>query len=307
MQVFRRVAVLAMGGAVFLCLLTVAVLAGGLWFSAPRHATIAPAPADLRVEPVTFSSPATATIHGWFLPGQRGGGAVVLLHAMHGNRWSMVRRARFLSRHGFSVLLFDFHAHGESSGDWITFGHLETLDAQAAVAFMRQRVPGEHVGVIGVSLGAAAALLGPAPLPADALVLESVYYDIHHVVANRLRSLLGPLGSMMSALVEDEMQPILGIGLGDLRPIERIRTVTGAVFVLSGTADTRTTIDEARQLYERAPDPKRFWAVEGAGHGDLEVYDSQAYWDHVLPFLVDHLRSTDVAGDSATRLKAPYN
>ena len=42
----------------------------------------------------------------------------------------------------------------------------------AAVAFVRARLPGERVGAIGVSLGGAAALLGPAPLAVDALVVR---------------------------------------------------------------------------------------------------------------------------------------
>ena len=44
------------------------------------------------------------------------------------------------------VLLFDFQAHGESTGEHITFGYLER-DAQAAIDFLR-RAPDEKVGVL---------------------------------------------------------------------------------------------------------------------------------------------------------------
>jgi len=88
-----------------------------------------------------------------------GQGAIVLMHGVWSNRRTMVQRARVLHEHGFAVLLFDFQAEGESPGKHITFGHLEGLDAAAAVAFARQRLPGERVGAIGVSLGGAAALL----------------------------------------------------------------------------------------------------------------------------------------------------
>ena len=49
----------------------------------------------------------------------------------------------FLALHqkGFSVLLFDFQSHGESPGRGIMFGWLEALDAAAAVAFVRTRLP----------------------------------------------------------------------------------------------------------------------------------------------------------------------
>jgi len=51
----------------------------------------------------------------------------------------------------------------ESPGERITFGHLEALDAEAAVEFARQRAPSERLAVIGISLGGAAALLAPKP------------------------------------------------------------------------------------------------------------------------------------------------
>lgn len=62
-----------------------------------------------------------------------------------------------------------------------------SLDAEAAVDLVRARLPGEPVGVIGASMGGAAALLGPGPLRVDALVLESVSPTIELAVADRLR------------------------------------------------------------------------------------------------------------------------
>lgn len=219
----------------------------------------------------------------------------MLMHGVHSNRLSMVRRARTLHDQGFAVLLFDFQAHGGSPGTRITFGRLEALDAAAAVAFVRRRFPDERVGVIGTSLGGAAALLGPEPLPVNALVLESVYPDIDAALANRLRTSLGPvLGPVFTPLLtptfEVLLPPILGVTPGDLRPIDRIGAVTAPLLVISGSADSYTPIAEAEALFERATAPKRFWAVPGAGHADLESYDSVAYWRVVLPFLTEHLR-----------------
>ena len=159
--------------------------------------------------------------------GPPGGGAVVLMHGVKGNRLAMLRRARLLHTEGFSVLLFDFQAHGESTGTRITFGRLEGLDAAAAVAFVRQRLPNEKIGAIGSSLGGAAALLGPEPLAVDALVLESVYSDIGTAIANRIRIVLGPVVGALAArptawLFEAILPPFLGMRPSDLRPIDGI-------------------------------------------------------------------------------------
>lgn len=65
----------------------------------------------------------------------------------------MLDRARWLHDEGYSSLLIDLQAHGESTGNHITGGYLEKHDVASAVKFARNRHPTESIGVIGVSLG----------------------------------------------------------------------------------------------------------------------------------------------------------
>jgi len=66
--------------------------------------------------------------------------------------------------------------------------------------------------------------------------------------------------------------------------------VTAPLLVAAGTADTRTSIGEARDLFDRARAPKQFWAVPGAAHVDLESYAPDDYRRVVIPFLTRHLQ-----------------
>ena len=272
------------------------VLAVGLFLSSPSRALVGPPPATLpTAEAVQIPSASSSVLQGWWIPGAPGGSAVVLMHGVWENRLRMVRRARVLHDHGFAVLLFDLQAHGESLGRRITFGRLEAMDAAAVVRFVHDRLPGERVGAIGVSLGGAAALLGPEPLPVDALVLESVYPDIEAALANRLRAGLGRIAGplftpVLTPVFEWLLPPILGVRLEELRPIDRIGDATAPILVASGTVDDRTPLVEAQALFQRAPEPKRFWAVQGAAHVDLERFDPDQYWSVVLPFLTASLQ-----------------
>lgn len=275
--------------------LCAAVIGVGLLLSRPAASEIGAPPDDLAAESVTMISGSGSTLRGWFLPGRPGGGGVVLMHGVRANRLSMVQRARMLHESGFAVLLFDFQAHGESSGKRITFGHLEALDAAAAVAFAKGRLPNEKIGAIGTSLGGAAALLGPTPLPADALVLEAVYPDIGAATANRISAVLGsPIGALvappLTRVLALLMPPILGVAPGDLRPIDHIADVVAPLLIVSGTRDTRTTARETIAMFDRAREPKSLWLVEGAGHVDLENYAPDAYRTHVLAFLAGTLQ-----------------
>lgn len=287
-------------GLIFLLLgigLCGSVIAVGLALSAPHRAEIGPPPSTLaNAEAVAIPSASGSLLQGWWLSGQPGAGAVILMHGIWENRLRMLRRAQVLHQHGFSVLLFDLQAHGQSTGTRITFGRLEGMDAASAVSFVRGRAPGERVGVIGVSLGGAAALLGPGPLPVEALVLESVFPTIDAALTNRLHAALDPvLGRvtppLLAPMFEAVLPPILGVAPVDLRPIDRIAGVTAPVLVASGTADDRTPLAEAEALFARAPEPKWFWPVPGAGHEDLERFEPGAYWRVVTPFLASNLRA----------------
>jgi uncharacterized protein len=289
---FRWIAILTFAGIFGLC---AGVIGVGLRLSSPVQTTIGAAPADLNAEGIEFQSASGATIRGWFVAGQPGHGAVVLMHGVHANRLSMVRRARLLSAQGFAVLLFDFQAHGASTGTRITFGLLEGRDAAAAVAFMRQRAPGERIGVIGASLGGAAALLAPGGLHVEALVLESVYPDIGTATANRISAVLGaPLGPIVAKpvarLFELLMPPILGATPSDLRPIDRTADINAPVLMLGGTSDTSTTPEETTEMFDHARAPKYIWLIQGAGHVDAEAYALQAYHARVFGFLSERLR-----------------
>jgi fermentation-respiration switch protein FrsA (DUF1100 family) len=297
---------------IILCVFVVASLCGavliaGLLMSRPVQREVGPPPPGLAdAEEVRIPSRSGTVLSGWWVNGEPGGGCIVLMHGVRRNRLSMARRAELLHGWGYSVLLFDFQAHGASPGRAITFGHLEALDAAAAIGFARHRLPDERLGVIGVSLGGAAALLGPEPPQVDALVLESVFPDLRTALINRLHIYLGPvmgtaLAPVLAPMFRLLMWAVLGVRATKLRPIDRIAGVMAPVLVASGTRDRSTTIEEARTLFLRATDLKQFWAVEGAGHVNLERYNPAAYWRVVLPFITQYIQpeAQPVANQSA--------
>lgn len=266
-------------------------VAGGL-LTAPASQAIGKLPADLPVESVQFPSESGSTIYGWFIAGQKQSGAVVLMHGVRSNRTSMLERARFLSHAGYAVLLFDFQAHGESPGKQITFGYLESRDARAAVSFLRTRAPGERIGVIGVSMGGAAAVLATPPLEADALVLEMVYPTIDQAIEDRLAIRLGKLGSAIAPLLRWQLKPRLGISTADLRPIDKVNSVRVPKLFIAGEKDQHTRIEESRAIFAAAAEPKDLWVVGGAEHQDLLAFVGEEYERRVLLFFDRYLRNS---------------
>ena len=266
-----------------------AVWVAGTILSAPVNQTVGNLPADFVGEPVQVPSSSGATLHGWLIPGKRGVGTIILMHGVRATRLSMLDRARFLNEAGYSVLLFDFQAHGESAGEHITFGYLESRDAQAAVHFLQTASPDEKIGVIGVSMGGAATLLASPPLDVDAVVLEMVYPTMDRAVANRLTMRLGGWASILTPLLTWQLKLRLGVSADLLRPIDHVGMMTVPKLFIAGAEDQHTTLDESTQLFNAAAEPKEFWVVSGAGHVDLYSAAKEEYKRRILIFFERHL------------------
>jgi len=271
--------------ATFLFLMVVGAVSLGWMLGHPVQLRIGDPPADLNAEPVNFESDSGASVHGWWCPVRNSRGAVLLLLGIRANRLSIVDRARFLHLAGYSVLLIDFQATGETKGDRITFGWKESRDAIAAVNFIRNAEPASRVAVIGSSLGGVATLLAPPPLKLDALVLEAVPPTIEIATRNRLENYFGRLGRFAAPLLLRQLHMRLGISADDLRPIDHIAEVGCPVFIMSGEKDRATRPEDIETLFSRAQSPKQLWLVPKAGHIDLHKAPGAEYESRVLASL----------------------
>jgi pimeloyl-ACP methyl ester carboxylesterase len=210
---------------------------------------------------------------------------VLLLHGFRGDRASMVPRARLLAEAGFSVLLIDQQAHGDTPGRQITLGWLESADARAARDWVHTQAPGRRVGVVGVSLGGASVLLGPQPAGFDAVVLEAVYPRLRRAVENRVGLRLGSLNHLLAPLLLVQIEPRLHVAVEQLEPIRSIAKVGAPVLVVGGSRDAHTREEETRALFAAAAEPRELWIVEGAAHQDFSRFDPKGYDAHVVAFL----------------------
>ena len=261
---------------------------GGV-YSAPCNHPVA-VPKNLAVEQVTFPSNSGTTIHGWLVSSGTNRGVVILQHGIHADKSILVERAQFLSQAGYAVLLFDFQAHGESVGAKITLGHLESRDSQAAVAFVKKRFPGKPVGVIGVSLGAAAAALAKPPLDVQAIVLESMYPTVVDAIKDRIEMRLGPPGRCLSLLLTAQLKWRIGCSPDDLRPMVCVEKITTPKLFLAGTKDRETKFSESQEMFQCAAAPKTFVPFDGAHHQDLLDFAPDKYRKTVLDFLNENLK-----------------
>ena len=174
-------------------------IAGSI-MSRPQSSAVPPPVPPGRVVHLVASD--GVAIAGSYWPGARPDGpAILLLHGVDASRASFTRHALWLNGLGYGVLAIDFRGHGELGAAPRTFGLYEARDAAAALAFLRAGAPARRVGLIGASLGGAAALLGDdGPLPVQAMVLQAVYPDLRDAIFNRIAQRTGLSSRRLASL-----------------------------------------------------------------------------------------------------------
>ena len=266
-------------------LLSIALLAGlaGAWLfgsamSRPVNVEIERPGAPART--VRLAAGDGVPIEGSFWAAARSDApAVLLLHGIDGSRMQMIRHARWLNGLGYAVLAIDFRGHGRSGAAARSFGLHEARDAAAAVAFLRSGARRRPVGIIGISLGGAAALLGEeGPLPVQAMVLQAVYPDLRTAIANRIARIAGrPIAAIGEPMLSYQSLLRYGVSPALIAPRDRIGRVRAPVLIIGGTADRSTTIADSRALYGAAPNPKALWLIDGADHDAVSFLWSEEY------------------------------
>jgi fermentation-respiration switch protein FrsA (DUF1100 family) len=207
-------------------------------------------------------------IHGWYLPVPGARWVTLVSHGNAGNISHRLDRALLLQgRLRSSVLLYDYRGYGASEGSPDEAGTYR--DARAAYRWLveQKHVRPDELVLFGESLGSAVALELALERPAAALVLEAPFTSVRDVAR---RTIFAPLA------------PFVRTRYDSLARIPRLET---PLLVMQGDRDEVIPPALGRRLFDAAPEPKRYYAIPGAGHNDTYVVGGAAYWKALSDFL----------------------
>jgi alpha-beta hydrolase superfamily lysophospholipase len=254
------------------------------WEGAPAT----PADLELAFEDVRFTTDDGVTLSGWLVPaGRETHTAVIVLHGFGGHR--LPELAAFVPwlAEMHHVLQFDFRGHGRSDPGIVTLGAFERRDVAAAVRFLETRGLGP-IGLFGISMGAATAIVSAPDLPVAAVVADAPFAELHHPVGNRMRQVGYPLASIGARLI---------VWAASLRSRTRLRNPIAAVgriaprplLLIAPRDDQLIDWRQSVRLYEAAGEPKELMVVDGAGHAEAYASAPDAYRQRVIGFYARHL------------------
>ncbi|MFZ3321414.1 MAG: alpha/beta fold hydrolase [Usitatibacter sp.] len=201
-------------------------------------------------------------LHAWWLPSERPHAPALLY--LHGARWNLTGSVSRIERWrslGFSVLAVDYRGFGESTDIAPTEAYAYE-DANAAWNFLAKMAPGKPRYIVGHSLGGAIAVdLAIRHPEASGLVLEATFTSVQDMVAKSSWGFL----------------PVSLILTQKFDALSKIGQVKMPVVIAHGTRDSIVPFEMGEELFEAAPQPKRFIKVEGAGHHNLGVAGAEQY------------------------------
>jgi fermentation-respiration switch protein FrsA (DUF1100 family) len=258
--IYRRIVLYGVLAILFMGLFS--FLENALLYHPYRDIDTTPATYGASFEDVYFTARDGTKLHGWYTPPAETGGPVILW--AHGNAGNISHRSENIAairgQTGAGVFLFDYRGYGRSEGKPGEKGLY--MDARAAYSWLRERVPPERIFLFGRSIGAAVMVkLASEGFEARGLILES------------------PFESLLA--MGKKILPFLPVSWFIRQKFDIAALIPGVkmpVFVLHGDADEIVPFPQGQGVFARAPEPKRFHRIPGAGHNDTYIAGGPDYW-----------------------------
>jgi alpha-beta hydrolase superfamily lysophospholipase len=256
---------------------------------------------DVRV-PVTDGD----TLAGWWLPRPETKRVILVCYGYRNRKSDMLGIGAAMWRHGYNVLIFDYHGHGEHAGTRVTLGYRELDDALAAVRYIFGRLPDAMLGTIGFSMGASVAIMAAArDARIMAVVADSPFAAQRNPISRRVRQAkqLSWFDEPILFFADHFLYWLLGYRFHDVEPVRDIKKLgERPILLIHGMRDSVIDPADSESLFRAAIGPKDIWLLEGAEHCGAYFADRPVYVRKVLGFFDAALRRDRVRGPAVEKV-----
>lgn len=246
-------------------------------------------------EPAEVTAGDGTVLAGTYVPRERPSHyTVVLVHGLYSNRAMCESLVPLYQALDYNVLLIDLRGHGESGGRHTLWGMKETGDFAAWKAWLLAKDPEMRIGVHGVSLGAAMAILWSGSESGQDLrfcIADSSYADLFSLGREKL---FRWTGDERLLLAMDALNPFFqaamflhsGCVLSDIDPLSAAGRMRAPALFLHGADDTLIPPESAEKLGGACASRRKAVRIfEGAGHAREFAENPEAYTRIVQDFI----------------------
>ena len=250
---------------------------------------------DLQEVSITASD--SAILKAWYVrPHGFNRNTVVLAHGITDNREGVAGYAELFLKHGYAVLLPDARAHGESGGDFATYGLKEADDLHRWVSWLYAHDSPECVYGFGESYGAALVLQSLATESRYcAVAVEDAFSTAREMSYERVSGFLHlhdwfgkTLGRPIIAMADLYAKERYGIDLLQPSPLDAVKNSSVPVLLIHGQLDQSINPRHSVIIAKAAPSHVQLWLVPNAGHTSAWTVAHDEFEARVLGWFTGH-------------------
>jgi hypothetical protein len=180
-------------------------------------------------------------------------GTYVLLHGLRSSKANHLGSGKHLARRGYDVVLIDLRTHGESGGEYVTYGYREKQDVKRV---MDRAVKNSNVAkpfyVFGETLGATTAIQWAAMDDrVQAIAVDAPYRDF---VTHAARTHLLMSKQDLQKVIQKAEQTA-DFQAEEASSVKAARQLNVPLLVMNGFFNTSVPVEHARAVYEAAGGP----------------------------------------------------
>ena len=235
-------------------------------------------------------------LRGWLFAVSHGNGdAAILLHGQGDNRAGMLGNADMLLRRGYSVLLPDARAQGDSGGTIAAYGVKESDDLRRWFEWLERNLAPHCIDGLGDSMGAAILLQAVAIEPGFcAVVAESSFASFREAGYDRLGQAFrtGPwlgrtvlLPAVTAGFVYADIR--YGVDLERASPEIAVARSRVPVLLIHGLADDNLPPRHSERIKAGNPSVV-LWEPASAGHCGAAGAEPEEYQRRVIGWFETH-------------------
>jgi pimeloyl-ACP methyl ester carboxylesterase len=244
---------------------------------------------------VRFSTSDDLLLHGWWIPAAQARGTVVICHGQNGSMDGDLWHACVLHEAGFNVLMFSFRAHGSSRGEAVTFGLHETRDLLAALNYLEKQLDIHEVGVLGLSMGAAVAILTAAHTNRIAcIVADGLITRLDTTLGLWLHNKGLPL-SLALPYIRLSLRIASWLTQAPMHTLDmhhHLRHVANCpIFFIHGADDELIPFDDFMKMVNGAFSPPSVWVAPGCRHREAHQRYPEEYAERIVRWFSAYFNS----------------
>ncbi len=214
--------------------------------------------------------------------------SIILVHGIGGCKQHFTDLAITLSNKGYDSWLFDNRAHGESEGQFSTYGYKEKEDISAIIDKIKNNNPMSKIGIWGNSLGGAIAIQAiEQDKRIEFGIIESTFTELNQIVYDYQKRFSYNIGlKWICDLSLAKAETITDFKTSQVKPINSVKNITQPMLIAHGNKDENIKFEYGKALYKNlASRDKEFVEVENAGHYNMFSTGGENYKNKLFNFI----------------------